>query len=376
MSDRERLIDFLLGELPGEEARAVEQRAAVDAGESVQLERYREALDILRSAAAEGWEARRRWHVLRPALAAAAVLAIAFTIFFANGAPIGPRAVYEPDQAYGYLHAEETDAAGNVREASTVTECTLRVGAVEIAAIGSERSFPIAPGTVIPLDSEIALTADTGAHIDLPHGGILFLGPVSTVHLRSRPDGETALRLMQGMACTVVGTRTIHLAVDTSDLLLRQESGATLMRRGPDEIVCLRGDVQLRYDTTRLFPVPPGERLPAACANDPQTKPVKDTELGLDWYRELVYSHHRVEVIEFSKPLQTGPSTMLFLRFVPRASGEVSIRYGGAARTFTVRKAVELTLRLRFADLGPGPMLEVTPSNAVAEARLFEAIPR
>ena len=374
--DREQLIDFLLGELPAEEVREVEARLSANAGETAQLERYREALGLLRAVAAEGWKARSRWRVLRPALAAAAVLAIAFTLFVANGAPIGARAVYLPDVAYGYLRPEETDAKGNVRTPSTVTESTLRAGRVEIAALGSERSFPVVPGTAIPDDTEISSTADTGVRIDLPHGGILFLGPVSTVQLRRRPDGETALRLMLGVACTVAGGRPIHVAVDTSDLLLDHKSGAMLMRRSPDEIVCLRGEVVLRYDASRLFPIPPGERLPAACANDPQTAPVEDRDLDLDWYFELVYTKHRIETIDFDKPIQAGPDSLLFLRLNPRASGDVSIRFGGEARRFAVRKGVELTLRLRFSDLGPGQLLEVTPRNAVAEARLFEAVPR
>ena len=126
----------------------------------------------------------------------------------------------------------------------------------------------------------------------------------------------------------------------------------------------------------RAFPIPPGERLPAACANDPQTAPVEDRDLDLDWYFELVYTKHRIETIDFDKPIQAGPDSLLFLRLNPRASGDVSIRFGGEARRFAVRKGVELTLRLRFSDLGPGQLLEVTPRNAVAEARLFEAVPR
>ena len=229
--DQKQLIDFLLGELPGEEARDVEARLATDTGETARLERYREALGLLRAVAAEGWKPRSRLRALRPALAAAAVLAIAFTLFVANGAPIGPRAVYQPDVAYGYLQPEETDADGNVRTPSTVKESTLRAGSVEIAPLGSGRSFPVAPGTAIPDDSEISSTADTGVRIDLPYGGILFLGPVSTVQLRRRPDGETALRLMQGVACTVAGGKPIHVAVDTSDLLLDHRSGSFYRHR-------------------------------------------------------------------------------------------------------------------------------------------------
>lgn len=383
--DDELLIDLLLDELSGEERRDVERRLVAESALAERHQAYSDALSILREAAAEGWEARRdafRW--LRPAIAVAAVLLVALTVFLLGDRANGARTVFEPDTAFGYLRAEETDSAGRVPDPSTVSEPTIASGELKVAALGSAQSpYTVGAGDVIRSDSELETETDASVRVDLPHGGILFLRPATVVQIRRRTDGETALRLKQGVACTVVGTRPIHLAVDGTDLLLRQDKGASFVRFSPPEAVCLRGKLTLRTSDEATFDVPEGERLPAACTNDPRTVPVADEELGLDWYRDLVYSYHRVERVEWEKPgrsraLWVSPETMLYVRLVPRRGGEVELRFGDAAkaRRYEARTGVNLELRLRLADLGPGPRLEIEPADAVREARLFEATPR
>ena len=199
--------------------------------------------------------------------------------------------------------------------------------------------------------------------------------------LRPRADGETALRLMDGSACTVAGSRPIHLAVEGGDLLLIQRSGATMLRRPPSDAVCLRGEVHLRLAGGELFRIPAGERLPAACAHEPKTVPMGEEFVAhLDWYCQLVYAQHRCETVLWerpgvSRPLETGPETLLFLRVVPEADGRLRVSFGGAAREFEVGARVPLELRLRLADLGPGPRLRVEPAGGIRAARLFEATP-
>ena len=67
---------------------------------------------------------------------------------------------------------------------------------------------------------------------------------------------------------------------------------------------------------------------------------------------------------------------MLYLRLVPPAAGALRISFGGEAREFTLRRDSELRLRLRLSDLGPGPVLQVTPAAGLEEARVFGAKPR
>jgi hypothetical protein len=186
---------------------------------------------------------------------------------------------------------------------------------------------------------------------------------------------------MDGSACTVAGSRPIHLAVEGGDLLLVQRSGATMLRRQPSDAICLRGEVSLRLSGGKEFHIPAGERLPAACAHEPKTVPMGEEFLAhLDWYCQLVYAHHRCELVEWekpgrSRPLETGPETLLYLRVVPASDGRLRVAYGGPAREFDVGARVPLELRLRLADLGPGPRLEVSPAAAIRAARLFEAEP-
>ena len=66
--EREELIDFLLGELPAEEARTVAGRISENPSTASERDELVQAIGLLRAAAAQGWEAkpaaRLRW--LRP----------------------------------------------------------------------------------------------------------------------------------------------------------------------------------------------------------------------------------------------------------------------------------------------------------------------
>jgi hypothetical protein len=373
--DHERLIDLLLHELEAGEARDLEARLDADPALAERRDEYARAIDLVREAADEGWQApRSRLVWLRPAVAAAAVVLVVVGLFLMSGGPAADETHFAPDTIFGYLRAEETNAAGQVPEPSTATQITLRAGLLEVAAIGSERAYALAEGEVIQPGTELRSQADSRVRVDLPHGGILFLGPVSTVQVRTRPDGATALRLKGGVACTVAGGRAVHLAVDGTDLLLRQNAGAAFLRFSPPEAVNLRGSLTLRHERGVEFDVPEGERLPAACANDPRTVPVTDDELALDWYRDLVYREWRVERVEWerpgvSRPLQAGADTLLYLRLVPLRNGELEL----GARRFGLRRGGTLELRLPLADVLADGRLVVQPADAIREARLFEA---
>ncbi|MHC4960293.1 MAG: FecR family protein [Planctomycetota bacterium] len=380
--DHERLIDLLLHELEAEEAHDLEARLGADPALAARRDEYAQAIALVRDAADEGWQEQRRGRMvwLRPAAAAAAVVLVVVGLFFMNGHPAPDETRFEPNTTFGYLRAEETDAAGRVPTPSTAAQITLRKGSLEVAAIGSDRAYRLAEGDAIQPGTELRSQADSRVRIDLPHGGILFLGPVSTVQVRARPDGATALRLKGGVACTVAGDRPVHLAVDGTDLLLRQNAGAAFLRFSPPEAVNLRGALVLRHDRG-LFDVPEGERLPAACANDPRTVPVTDEELALDWYRDLVYRTWRVERVEWDRPgvslaLRIEAETLLYLRLVPLQDGELEVGRGDVTKRFELHRGATLELRLRLADLGTGERLIVTPPTAIREARLFEAVPR
>jgi hypothetical protein len=363
--EREELIDFILGEGPEPLVR--------DPAAEAEL---RAALAVVRTAAAEGWGARgRRLSFRRPALAAAAVLLVAATAFLLNGA--APRAVYEPDTAFGALLPEETDSRGSAPEAPSVKVTTMRAGEAAVSPLGAERPHPLAPGDEIPYESEIRTPkSDAGARIDLPDGGILFVGPLSTVRLRRHEAGGPALRLLEGVAATVAGRVPLHLAVHETDLLVRQESGALLMRQSPGEVIALRGAADLLLGDGKRFPLPPGERLPAACAREPFTSPATAVELDLDWYLTLAHGGGSLADVSWEKPgcseaLRPEPGTMLFVRLVPSKNGRAEVSYGGATRTFELDAGAPLALRLKLEDLGPGPRVVVTPAGAIREARLF-----
>jgi len=362
--DREELFDFILGEGAEPSCRDPEAEA-----------RIRAAIDALRAAAAEGWGVRgRRLPLLRPALAAAAVLLVAVLAFLLNRA--APRAVYEPDMAFGVLLPEETDASGLAPGAPPVSVPTMRAGKATLSPLGGARADPLASGDEIPYDSEVKTPADEGARIDLPQGGILFVGPLSTVRLRRHEAGGPALRLLEGVAATVAGAGPLNLAVHETDLLLRQESGALLLRQTPGEVIAMRGETELMLGGGKLFRVPPGERLPAACVREPFTTPATATELDLDWYLALAYGGGSLADVTWEKPGTSEPlraprGTMVFLRLEPVANGQAEVSFGGATRSFELDAGQPLALRFRLEDLGPGPHLVVSPASAIRESRLF-----
>lgn len=364
--EREELIDFVLGE--GPEPRVRDAKAEAE---------LRLAIASVRAAAAEGWGARgrRRRRVLAPALAAAAVLLVAASAFFLNGA--APRAIYEPDVAYGVLLPEETDSRGMAPEAPSVSVTTMRAGDAAFSPLGADRPQPLAPGDEIPYESEIRTPhADAGARIDLPDGGILFVGPLSTVRLRRHEAGGPALRLLDGVAATVAGRVPIHVAVHETDLLVRQESGALLMRQTPGEVIALRGAADLLLADGERFRIQPGERLPAACAREPVTSLATAAQIDLDWYFALAYGGGSLADVAWEKPGASEPidaasGTMLFLRLLPSANGRCEVSFGAASSSFELDAGAPLALRLRLEDLGPGPRLAVTPPTAIREARLF-----
>jgi hypothetical protein len=362
--EREERIDFLLGEGPEPKMR--------DAAAEAEL---RAAIAVVRAAAAEGWGARGRRRLLRPALAAAAVLLVALAAFLLNGA--APQAVYEPDGAFGALLPEETDARGAAPGAPPVAVPTMRAGEATFVALGGDRGNPLAIGDEIPYESEISTPrADAGARIDLPDGGILFVGPLSTVRLRRHEAGGPALRLLEGVAATAAGRAPLHLAIHETDLLARQETGALLLRQAPGELIVLRGATDLLLADGERFAIPPGERLPAACAREPFTTAATATEMDLDWYLALAYGGGLLADVPWqepgrSEPLDAAPGTMLFLRLVPSANGRCEVSFGGAERSFDLDAGTPLALRLRLEDLGKGPRLAVTPASAIRDARLF-----
>ena len=123
--EREELIDYLLGELPLEQSRDVAERIARDPDAAADRDLYEESLRLIRAAAATGWETRpgrARLVWLRPALAAAAVIALVLGgTFFLNGGHHA-HTVYDPDGAVGYARAEETDAAWNLQTIAVISE--------------------------------------------------------------------------------------------------------------------------------------------------------------------------------------------------------------------------------------------------------------
>jgi len=388
-AERHRLVDFVLGELPPDEAHAVAERVARDPGTAAERDRVRLAVAAIREAAATGWEAGSggrggRLRRLGPALAtAAAVLVAALLLLQRNGAPLHPTTVYEPDGAFGYLLPEEVDADGRMRaqapgsgpaEASYV----LRRGAATVTAVGGRREFALTPGDAIADESRVQTPADGGAWVGLPGGGHLFLGPLTEVRLRRHQDGGAALRLAAGVVAVAADARPVRIAVDESALLLRLREGAGLFRHTPvGEALCLRGTLVQRLGGEEEFPIPPGERLLAACAKEPWTEPYVFDDLDLDWYRALAYEGEgdgRSEAVAWaapgrSHPLETTDTTLVFLRLQPADSGRVEVSFGAEPRVFARREGMTLKLRLRLHDLGPGPTLEIAPPAAAAALR-------
>jgi hypothetical protein len=313
-----------------------------------------------------------RW--LRPALAAAAVVLVALGTYLLNGA--APRAVYEPDVALGALLAEETDSRGAAPGAPPVHVPTMRLGKATFSPLGGARKDALRSGDEIPFESELRTPLDTGARIDLPRGGILYVGPLSTVRLRRHDAGGPAVRLLEGTAATVAGEEPLHLAVHETDLLVRQESGALVVRQAPGEAIALRGVSDLLLAGGKLFRIPPGQRLPAACVREPFTSPATATEMDLDWYLALQHGGGSLADVPWeedgvSEPLRAEQGTMVYLRLVPAANGRCEVSFGGAPRVFELDEGKPLALRLRLDALGPGPRLKVSPASALRESRLF-----
>lgn len=366
--EREELIDFVLGEGPEPAARDRAAEAELFA-----------AVALVRAAAAEGWGVRGRrtpvvrW--LRPALAAAAVVLVALGAYLLNGA--APRAVYEPDVALGPLLAEETDSRGRAPGAPPVPAPTMRLGKATFSPVGGARKDPLRPGDEIPFESEVRTPLDAGARIDLPNGGILYVGPLSTVRLRRHEAGGPALRLLEGTAATVAGEEPLHVAVHETDLLVRQESGALVVRQAPGEAIALRGVADLLLAGGKRFRIGPGERLPAACVREPFTTPATATEMDLEWYLALEHGGGSLADVSWeepgrSEPLRAEPGTIVFLRLVPAAGGRCEVSFGGKPRVFDLDAGKPLALRFRLSDLGPGPRLLVSPPSALRESRVLQ----
>jgi hypothetical protein len=252
----------------------------------------------------------------------------------------------------------------------------MRAGVAAFSPLGADRTEPLAQGDEIPFESEIRTPrADLGARIDLPDRGILFVAPLSTVRILRHKAGGPALRLLEGSAATVAGTRPIHVAVHETDLLVEQESGALVLRQTPGEVIALRGVANLLLEGGKRFLIPPGERLPAACAREPYTQISTANEMDLDWYLDLAYGGGSLRDVPWEAPgratFLAEQGTTLFLRLLPSENGRCEVSYGGKTRAFELDAHQPLALRLRLEDLGPGPLLLVSPFSAIREARTF-----
>ena len=384
-------IDYLLGELAPERRTEAEATLRADPEARREVDALREAIALARSAAAdESWSAApraRSW--LRPAGAiAAAALLIAFGAFVFSQLRPARDAVYEPDGATGYLWPEETDARGGVPALEAHEAYFLRSGRVEASPIGGEPAHARKAGERIATETEV--TCVEAAWVILEGGGALFLPAGATAQLRHRDDRAPAVRLIQGDAAFVAGSVPVHLAVDRTDLLLTLESGACVARQSRPDALCLRGALILERARGGRFRIPEGERLPAQCADSPITAPIDAGELELDWYFDLVYTTWEWHDVRWaarpsdggawrSDPVRAAPDTRLYLRAVPTKSGELSLSFGGEARTFRVVAGREIRLRLELASLGPGPALELRVPGApsgLGAARVFRATPR
>ena len=398
---RDELIDFLLGELP--EARAGKMRERLEREPELAREAavYSDALGIVREAASEAEWAPATSHVLRFAarisLVAAALVLVAVGVFWMERGNGVSERVFEPEAAYGALLPEELGADGEVFLARRLTAPSrefparrltapsregtayrLERGAASAAAIGARSVHALDLGDTILEESELSCGAEGGACISLPHGGLLFVRPLSTLQLRSRPDGHVALRLLSGTAATVVGDAPIHLAVDGTDLLLTQHSGAALLRHQESDAICLRGRLELHLEDGKLWPVPPGERLPAACARAPESEPYCAERLELEWYDALLGHRARHQTIQLDKngvsePIHSTGSTLLYVRAESRETGKLRITFGeGEGRTFKFVGGKPLELRVPLRTLGSGPRLRIEPAAAAQQVRIFE----
>jgi len=314
---------------------------------------------------------------LRLGIAAAAVLLVAVGLFWAKRNGEVPARVFEPSTAFGALLPEELGADGSTIPRSTGSGYWLRQGGVAISSLGAQATHDLAPGAEILENSEITCAAEGGARIDLPDGGLLYMRPLATVQLRSRPDGRVALRLIAGDVATVAGAQPVHVSVDGTDLLFTQRTGASFYRRQPGEAICLRGRLDLHLEDGSFWRVPVGHRLPAACAREPESACAGIGNLELDWYFALQYRDAEARDIEWeregeSAPVEHSKHTLLYLRIEPGQSGEIHVRLGeGPGRSFPVARGRALEIRVPLRSLGSGDRLRVTPANRVTHARLF-----
>jgi len=376
------LIDFLLGELPEAEAAEMERRLEREPELAREAATYEESLAILRTAAREEtWapaRSRFRW------IAAAAALIVAVGLLWMNGAEPERTRHFEPDGAFGALFPEELGEDGSMRPSFAPHDgYRLERGALRVGAIGARTQHPLAAGDPVLEDSEIACGADAGALLSLPQGGMLFLRPLSTAQLRSRDDGRVALRLLSGAAATVAGTTPIHLAVNGTDLLLTQHDGAALLRHQESDALCLRGRLELHLESGERWRIPPGHRLPAACAHEPESETYRVDWLDLDWYEALAGFRAWRDAVTLdadgvSAPLLgVGPDTLVYVAAESRDAVTLTLRYGedGPGRSFRTVPGRTLEVRVPVAALGNGPRLVVTPVTAVTavrQVRLFE----
>ncbi|MHC4938750.1 MAG: anti-sigma factor family protein [Planctomycetota bacterium] len=376
------LIDFLLGELPEEQAAEVERRLAGDPELAREAETYREALGILREAASEAeWPPAKTpifKLVVRSSLVAAALLLIALGIFWMDRNGAGPQRVFEPDGVFGALLPEELGADGSTRPEAHGDDYRLRGGSLNVSAIGARESHPLSIGDPVLEDSELTCGAESGAYLSLPNGGLLFIRPLSTVQLRQRNDGRVALRLLSGAVATVAGDEPMHLAVDGTDLLFTQYSGAALLRHQESDALCLRGRLELHVETGERWLLPVGHRLPAACARAPESEPFLAERLELDWYESLVGQSTRHKTIRLdvrgrSKPIQASDGALLYLYARCRDGHDLKLTFGeGEGRIFPMRAGTRLEIRIPLSSLGKGPILTAEPAHVVKQLRLLE----
>ena len=150
------------------------------------------------------------------------------------------------------------------------------------------------------------------------------------------------------------------------------------MRHQESDVVCLRGQLELHVEDGAHWPVPRGERLPAACARRPESSAYRIERLDLDWYETLIGRRARHESVDLdesgrSGPLRVADGTLLYVRAESRESGEITISFGdGQSRSFPIVGGKPLEIRVRLRGLGAGPRLRVEPAAAIKQIRLFQ----
>ena len=363
MSKQPELIDFLLGE---------RDDAPSSARSSADTARYADAIALLREAAAEPIAPVHRLP-LRAAAAAAAVFLIAVGAFLLSQDGIRESRAFEPAAAFGALFPEELGADGSCTPTAQGDGYHVRAGRVFVSAIGGREEHPFEPGEAVLEESEVRCGADGGARLDLPHGGQLYLAPLSTVQLRSRADGRVALRVLHGTAATVAAATPMHIALDGTDLLMSQTDGAALFRRAEADAACLRGTLELHLAQGDRWRVPVGECLPAVCAHDPESAPMRVEEFEFDWYDQLIgQERRRRETVVPGAFVDATPHTLLYVRARAAERTTLTIRYGEGSRTYELPAGRDFEIRVPLRTIGEPGTLEFEPRNVIRAARLFE----